>query len=92
MPMGQLDSHMRMNLKSCLTPYIIINSKWNIDQIIRVKTIKLLNENTGVNLYDIESHRYDTKAQAATTTKKYIGLYQSQKLLSQILKQTSLRK
>lgn len=70
MPLGQLDSHMRMNSKSYLTPYIIINSKQNIDQIIRVKTIKLLNENAGVNLYDIGSLRYDTKAQAATEKNK----------------------
>lgn len=42
----------RMNLKPSLTLYIKINSNWIKEQNVIAKTIKLLDENVNVALFD----------------------------------------
>ena len=75
MMVGKLDIHMQKNKVRPLL-YLIhkISSKWIIDLNVRAKTMKLLEENININLFDIRisnSFLYMApKAQAIKTKHK----------------------
>ena len=73
-----------MKLEHTLTPYTKINSKWIKDLNVRPDTIKLLEENTGRTLYDINHSKilFDPTPREMETKKKKINKWDLMKLKS----------
>ena len=64
-----------MKLEHCLTPYRKINSKWIKDLNVIPETMKLLEENTGRTLDDINQSKvlYDPPPRVTEIKTKPVG-------------------
>ena len=73
-----------MKLEHFLTPYTKINSKWTKDLNVRPETIKLLEENIGRTLYDINHSKilYDPHRRVEEIKPKISGCYLNLKVIA----------
>ena len=77
MVLGKLVNHLkRLKLEHFLKPYTKINSKWIKDLNVRPETIKLLEENIGRTLFDINHSKilFDPPPRVMEIKTKAIGM------------------
>ena len=83
-----------MKLDYLLTPYKRINSKGTEELNVRLKTMKLLQENIGGKISDISLSNIfsDKSPQARETKNKQVGLHQTKKVIAQQRKPSTKQK
>ena len=74
MVLGKLDSHMQKNETGPFQPHTKMDSKWMKVLNVRQESIKILEENTGSNLFDLSHFFLETspKAREARAKMNYL--------------------
>ena len=75
------DTCKELELDHLLTHYTVINCKWIKDLNVRLKTIKVLEENIGSKILDVPHSNIFSDISSQAREKKRMGLHQTKKFL-----------